>query len=155
MAIWDVDIVPEKKVIIDCVQKLEKNEADVAYPYNGNCYNVSKLLRELFIKKKDIRLLHRHKNKINLLHNQPLVGGAVLVKKDRFIFSGKENEKIYGWGDDDFCRYYHYLALGFKIYRAKICLFHLWHPRQENSCYENNISRDLSKRELFISQNKV
>ena len=155
MAIWDVDIVPEKRVIIDCVQKLEKNEADVAYPYNGNCYNVSKLLRELFIKKKDIHLLHRHKNKINLLHNQPLVGGAVLVKKDRFIFSGKENEKIYGWGDDDFCRYYHYLALGFKIYRARICLFHLWHPRQENSCYENNISRDLSKRELFISQNKV
>ncbi|MFR3488432.1 MAG: hypothetical protein ACLTTP_03580 [Alistipes ihumii] len=24
MAIWDVDIVPEKRVIIDCVQKLEK-----------------------------------------------------------------------------------------------------------------------------------
>lgn len=153
LAIWDVDIVPDRKSIVDCVNQLRNNLADVAYPYNGYCYNVSEIFRELFLKIKDIRLLYRHQKKLNLLYSDILVGGAIFLSKETFIYSGMENEKIYGWGDDDFYRYYKYNILKLRVHRTNTSLFHLWHPRGENSSYINYLNKEISKRELALVLN--
>lgn len=43
MAIWDADIVPDKKMILKAIYKLRNNQADMAFPYNGLCYDVCSL----------------------------------------------------------------------------------------------------------------
>jgi len=125
IAIWDADIVVNKNAILEAVSKLRSHKANVAYPYNGKCFNTSEILRAFFLKRKDIRLLYRHISKMELLYKHPLVGGAVLVDKEKYIYAGMENEKHYGWSNDDFDRYYRFERLGFEIYRVNTCLFHL------------------------------
>ena len=55
LAIWDSDVIINKKIIIDSFNKLKENEADMVYPYDGYFYDVSEPIRELFIKRKSIK----------------------------------------------------------------------------------------------------
>ena len=152
IAIWDADVAVDKKAVLEAVTKLRSEEADVAWPYNGICYNTSEILRTLFMKRKDIRILYRHRDKMVLFHNRLLVGGAVLVNKEKYIYAGMENEKHYGWGDDDFDRAYRFEWLGFKIHRVDTCLFHLSHPRAINSSFASPIQQKISSSERFKTE---
>src|SRR5690606_24008666 len=82
LSIWDTDIVIDKKAIIEAVSHLRIG-IDVAYTYNGVCYNVSDIIRKLYSSKKDIRILYRHRNKLELLYEHLLVGGAVFFNKEK------------------------------------------------------------------------
>jgi predicted glycosyltransferase involved in capsule biosynthesis len=148
VAIWDVDIVVDKNNLEEALRLLRGKEADVVYPYNGKCLDVPPILRILYFKKKNIHLLYRHKDKMDLLHDQLLVGGAVIINRDKFIYAGMENEKHYGWGNDDFDRYYRFLALGYKVHRIDTCLFHLFHSRKNNSKF-HLFQQGITKRALF------
>lgn len=148
IAIWDADVICEKKYIEDAVAHLRESKADVVLPYNGQCLNTSLILRELFLKKRDVRILNRNKDKMDLLHNRPLVGGAVMVNKEKYIYAGMESEKYYGWGDDDFDRYRRFSNLNFNIYRTENCLYHLSHARNQNSGFNSMLNKSISKREL-------
>ncbi|MEN9917667.1 MAG: hypothetical protein RL662_103, partial [Bacteroidota bacterium] len=106
VSVWDVDIIPEKNTILECMDYLRNKKADITYPYNGVCYDLSEIIRSFYLKKKDVRILYRHKSKMELLHPYALVGGAVIMNKKKYIEAGGENEKHYGWGNDDFDRYY-------------------------------------------------
>lgn len=152
-SIWDVDIVPDKKAIIECLTQLRNNNADISYPYNGICYDVTEILKPLYFKKKDVRLLYRHKNKMNLLYPYPLVGGAIIMNRDKYIQAGGENETHYGWGNDDFDRYYRFISLNYVIYRVNTCLFHLAHPRGNNSRFYSSISEKISVAERCMIEN--
>lgn len=149
LAIWDVDIIPDKDAIIDCANKLRKNEANIAYPYNGICYDTPKIIKNVFFKKKELNFLFRHKNKMDRLYPHPLVGGAVLVNREKYIEAGMENEEHYGWGNDDFDRYYRFVGLGYRIHRVNAPLFHLSHPRGDNSQFRSPISSKISSTVRF------
>lgn len=149
VAIWDTDAVVDKDAIIDAVNQLRSQKADVAYPYDGRSFDTSEILRTLFLKQNDIRLLYRHIKKMDLLHERLLVGGAVLIDKNMYILAGLENERYYGWGDDDFDRFYRFQRLGFKIYRGNTCLFHLSHPRSINSFFSSYIQSKISSNERW------
>lgn len=151
MAIWDADIVADKNVIIDSLQYLRNGY--VVYPYNGQCFDTSEILRDLFLTNQDIDLLYRHKNKMKLLYNKPLVGGAVFVDVQKFKDAGGENERHYGWGNDDYDRYYRFLAKGYPIYRTNNPLFHLSHPRGNNSQYHNALAQEISSAERAKKEN--
>lgn len=153
VAIWDTDIIPEKSAILNCIYKLRNNEASVSYPYNGFCYDVPPVIRRYLIRKKDVRFLYRHKNKMTLLHDNILYGGAVFISKSDFTFLGLENESHYGWGNDDFDRYYRFKGLKLKIYREGTNLFHLSHERLFNSSFNNHINGMISKKEILDIQN--
>lgn len=153
LAIWDTDIVPEKKTIIQCVEQLRKRHVDASYPYNGYCFNVSEIIREIFMDKEDICILHRHKNKMNLLYDQILYGGAIFINRQTYIAIGMENEIHYGWGNEDFDRHYRLIGLNKKIFRAEGYLFHLSHPRGVNSRFANNVNMKTSKKEISMLQN--
>lgn len=152
LAIWDADIIPDKNAIIKCMEQLRNKEADVAYPYNGICYDIPKSLKSLYFKKRDIRFLFRHINKMERLYSHALVGGAVIVNKEKYIEAGMENEKHYGWGNDDFDRYYRFVGLGQKIYRINIPLFHLSHSRGDNSKFRSPVSNKISSAVRFSTE---
>lgn len=151
LAIWDVDIVVDKKAIINCIENLRKGEVDtdVAYPYNGLCFDVPDIIKYAFFKKKDYRFLFRHKSKMDRLYSHLLVGGAVLVNRKKYIEAGMENEKHYGWGNDDFDRYYRFVGLKYKIHRVNVPLFHLSHSRGNNSKFRSSISNKISSEARF------
>ena len=148
LAIWDADIIVNKKYIVDIVTQLRNNDIDMAYPYNGICLNVPDIVRELFLKKKNISVLEKNEGKMDQLHNKVLYGGALIVNKDKYIEAGMENEKHYGWGNEDFDRYYRWKNLGYRIYRTKNNLHHLSHPKGINSTFYSTIQQSISSNEL-------
>ena len=88
------------------------------------------------------------KNKLDLLYNREMVGGAVIVDRERYIRVGMENETHYGWGNDDFDRFYRFRGLGYRIHWVNTTLFHLYHPRGDNSRFRSDIFRKISADEL-------
>ncbi|MDR1763359.1 MAG: hypothetical protein LBR64_05330 [Dysgonamonadaceae bacterium] len=148
MAIWDTDIVIDRKAIIETVSRL-RNGADAAFPYSGVCYDIPEIIRALYLKNNDIRILNRNRDKMKLLYEKQLVGGAVFVKTAKYLETGGDNETIYGWGNDDFVRYENWKAHNFSIYRTQNPLFHLCHPRGENSRYRTSFHNKISGAELW------
>lgn len=146
LCLLDADVVLTKTQLQQSLVSLETNE--IVYPYNGYCYNVSPILKHTLFRLKDITFLERNINKMSLLYNKILYGGAVFARTDSYINSGKENEMHFGWGNDDFDRYYRFSNLLYKIHRIDQPLFHLDHPRFKNSCYH-------SKLQSWISINEV
>lgn len=145
IAIWDTDIVIDKSAIVNCVNKLRNELCDVAFPYNGECYDVHPLIKSLFFSKRgNLKILYRHKEKMNLLFSEICVGGAIILNKYKFIQAGCENEKHYGWCNEDHDRFYRFGALGYSIFRTENPLFHLSHPRFNNSNFANDIMRKKS-----------
>jgi hypothetical protein len=78
-----------------------------------------------------------------------MVGGAVIVDRERYFEAGMENETHYGWGNDDFDRFYRFRGLGYKIYWVDTPLFHLCHPRGDNSRFRSDIFKRISSEELY------
>lgn len=148
LAIWDADIAPDRKAIVETVGMLRQNRADAAYPYNGLCYDVPDIIRRLYIRGTDFRILRRNMEKMNPLYEFRLYGGAVFVSKDRYMDAGMENEAYYGWGNDDFDRYARFCESGLTIYRSDNPLFHLYHPRGENSQYITAFKKKRSDAEF-------
>jgi Predicted glycosyltransferases len=155
VSIWDADTIVEDITIIECLDKLRRGEADIALPYNGVCLDTSDILRKLYFKKQDIEVFKCNTDKMDRLYNRILTGGAVLMNRQKFISIGGENEVYYGWGDDDYDRYIRFMNHGMKIYRSKSVLFHLSHPRGENSGFNTELRQRISKGELYKTQNRM
>jgi hypothetical protein len=75
-SIWDADAISDKKYIEKAISLLRSGDADVVYPYKGVFLETSYMIRELYLRKKSMTVLH--KNKMNLLYNKVLYGGAVI-----------------------------------------------------------------------------
>ena len=77
------------------------------------------------------------------------VGGAFLVNKYMYLNAGGGNENFYGWGPEDLERFRRIKILGLPVYRATGCLFHLHHPRNENSGFATP-ELEVSNRKEFL-----
>jgi hypothetical protein len=137
IGIWDADVIIHYKQIIDAVEKLREGY-EIAYPYNGDFYDTSDIIREQFWKRQDIKLLIRHQAKMKMIYGKQLKGGAVFVNKEAYLKAGLENEKFYGWSPEDSERYDRFKTFGYKIYRSSGSLFHLTHSRGSNSTYRTS-----------------
>jgi hypothetical protein len=155
VSLWDADVVCNPRSIIESVSVLRRGDADVSYPYNGICFNTSSIIREGFLKRRKMQFLEKHKGKMTSLHKQQLFGGGVFINYKKFFESGCENENYYGWGDDDFDRYEKYKILGYRIYRVNSELYHLTHPRYNNSNYTSSVNKKISKKELRDTKNST
>ncbi len=150
IAVWDSDVVIPKEQIFKAVFKLRK-DFDVAYPYDGNFYDTSDIIREHYIQNNSIQILQKNKRKLNKIYGDNLKGGAFIINRDAYIKGGMENENFYGWASEDFDRYEKWIALDFKIFRSQGCLFHLTHPRGINSKFRSNEQRNYTDRLLFLT----
>jgi len=141
LAIWDVDVILEPNQILDSVQNLREGNCDVAYPFNGDYFDVSDIFRGHYFVNQDIEFLKKNKDKMDTLYKVDgvigAVGGAIFIKTESYLNSGMDNEDFYGWGLEDGERYYRWLELDYKIYRNKDCLFHLSHPRDSNGKFRS------------------
>lgn len=153
ICIWDADVIIPANQILTTANYLRNDEADMAYPYDGCFLDVSRKIRELFINKKDIRILKRHRNKMLEPYVKEMKGGAVMVNREKYIQSGMENEGFYGWGPEDFERYERWKTLGYKIKRSEGCLFHLTHPRDINGTFNSSLQMRNSNQVYFITRN--
>ena len=136
LGIWDVDVLVDHEQILDAAQHLRQNLCDVAYPFDGDCYDTSDILRNHYVVHRDLEFLKTNRRKMQLMYNVEgvigAVGGAIIVKTDKYRLSGMDNEAFYGWGLEDGERHYRWLCFDFQIYRSKGYIFHLTHTRDSN-----------------------
>lgn len=141
IGIWDTDIIIAPNQILESIQQIRANNCDIAYPYNGDFFDMSTILRSHYVLNKNIIFLDKNKSKMNLLYCVKniigAVGGAILANTQKYIYAGMENEEFYGWGLEDGERHYRWLNFGFVIYRNEGPLFHLTHPRTLNSSFQS------------------
>ncbi len=136
IGIWDADVIVPHEQIPDAIEHLRQKRCDVAYPFDGKCYDTSDILRNHYLVHRDLDFLMTNRGKMQLMYNVEgvigAVGGAILVKTDKFRLAGMDNEAFYGWGLEDGERHYRWLSFDFEIYRSKGCIFHLTHTRESN-----------------------
>lgn len=149
IGIWDTDVIIPKQQIIDSILKLRQGYK-IAYPYDGRFYDTSEIIREFYLKSRDINVLLKNKDKMHMIYGDEMIGGAVFVNKEAFIQAGMEKESYYGWGLEDSDRHERWKALKYNIYRSMGCLFHFTHPRGSNSRFRSidqivSTTRELNK----------
>ena len=144
LAVWDVDVLVDKRQIIDAMEKLRQGVADMAYPCNGRCYDTSEIIRALYIRKPQMKILDRNRERMNLLYGENVKGGAFLANTEKYRLSGMENENFYGWGPEDFERYYRWVNMQFKVYNSPGVMYHFTHPRDLNGQYNSMRQRELT-----------
>lgn len=136
IAIWDADVILCPEQIWDSILHL-RNGYDVAYPYDGDFFDTSLILRTLYLKTNNVDYLKTQSSKMILPYGKNMTGGAVIVNRKSYIMAGMENELFYGWGPEDLERYMRWKNTGYKIYRSTGCLYHLTHPRNLNGQYNS------------------
>lgn len=150
LCIWDADVVVPVLQIAEAVEKMRTEGFEVALPYDGRALDTSVSIRNLFMQSRRIGVLQRQRNKMNPLHkNLTLRGGAVFVNTDAYKKAGMDNLSFYGWGSEDFDRYERWTILGYRIYIVIGVLFHLTHPRGENSTFSRKNQVVDSETALF------
>ena len=136
IGIWDVDVIVDHDQILDALQHLRQNLCDIAYPFDGDCYDTSDLLRNHYLVHRDPEFLKANRGKMQLMYKVEgiigAVGGAILVRSDKYRLSGMDSEAFYGWGLEDGERHYRWLCFDYVIYRSKGYIFHLTHTRDTN-----------------------
>ena len=150
---WHSETNIDKKSVMDADNALRSSHADIAYPYNGIVYQTSDILRRNYLNTKDIKVLYKNLNKLDFLYNQPIHGGEVFVNKNKYFDAGMENERHYGWGNEYYDCYNRFTNLGYNVYRGDAHLFHLYHPRKENSSFRPKTFHYISSNELFRISN--
>lgn len=138
VGIWDADAITSKEQILDAVNYIRSGRAIMSFPYDGRFIMLSPMYSDKLIKSGLNRGLSKKVVNRYLAHGPHSVGGAFFVNKKIYLESGGENEYFYGWGPEDAERVKRMEILGYPVYRAKGPLFHLHHPRKENSWYGND-----------------
>ncbi|MDR1153632.1 MAG: hypothetical protein LBL04_02890 [Bacteroidales bacterium] len=136
LALWDADVIADYRQIEDSISKLRNGDADIVFPYDG-FLDVSMIIRNLYLQKKNVKLLHHYKEWMDLKYGSNFIGGAFFANKEKYINAGMENENFYGWGNADYERFHRWEKLKYKIHRSKGALYHLSHPRDLNGKYRS------------------
>lgn len=153
ICIWDIDIIIPPNQILEAMNKLRNEKYDIALPYDGRALDTPAIIREMFVKNSSITLLNRQQNKMNLLYKTiHLRGGAFFANTEAYKKAGMENTAFYGWGSEDFDRFDKWKILGYNIYLAKGVLFHLTHPRGDNSKFKHTSQYINSEESLFTTR---
>lgn len=153
LCIWDADVIVPVSQIQDAVNKMRTKGYEVALPYDGRALDTSEPIRELFLQNNKVSILEKQQKKMNPLHQSlTLRGGAVFVNTSAYRCSGMENLAFYGWGSEDFDRYDKWTTLGYKIYIGNGVLFHLTHPRGDNSMFNRKNQLIMSETALFLTR---
>jgi len=153
IAIWDSDVISTVQQIVDTVELLRTHEADIVYPYSRFFLDTSDIIRRMYLESRKLQVLIKNKDKMKEMYPPNPVGGAFFCNRTKYIESGMENERYYGWGIEDGERYARFNNLDYKIKRIEGPLFHLSHPRGINSNAQHPDQKLIKLRELTYSLN--
>lgn len=150
VSIWDVDVIASVSQISQSVELLREG-VDFVYPYEKYFFDTSDVLRNLYLKNRDISLLDDYKSFMKEMYPPNPVGGSFFANRQSYLESGAENENFYGWGLEDGERFERWKNLGFIIKRVEGPLYHLSHPRGLNSVILHSDHSIDKQRELLKS----
>ena len=150
VGVWDTDVAITYGQISDAVKVIRTGRAVMSFPYDGRFYTLSPKDSDLFVQDRSFERLDELMKTSHLAHGPHSVGGAFLVNRKVYLQSGGENEHFYGWGPEDAERVKRMKILGLPVYRASGPLFHLYHPRKENSWY-GSADIELKNRQEFLT----
>ena len=145
VAVWDSDVLVKPEQIIQSVDLLRNKKADFVFPYDGKFLDTSKIVRELYMEKKLLKLLVENAGKMQALYEPKPVGGGYFADRESYIASGMENESYYGWGLEDGERVNRWKVLEYKVERVKGDMYHLTHERKYNSTPQSPIQHELKR----------
>lgn len=148
LAVWDTDVILLPAQMEEAVRLLRDHKADMVYPYDGRFYNVPGIIKNIYLNIRDINALTENVGKMNLMYGSHSVGGAFMVNKKAYEKAGMENESFYGWGPEDVERTKRMEILGYTIRKVTGSLFHLPHPRKENSWFGSKEAEIHNRQEM-------
>lgn len=151
LAVWDADVLFSPFQVQDAIQQLRLQKCDFCYPYDGDFWDTSKLIREEYLEHEEISLLEELKDLMVAPYGPRMRGGAFLANTQRYKEAGMENLNFYGWGPEDWERYERWMNLGYRIGYTKGCLYHLSHPRDMNGTHNSSQQRMYSHFERFLA----
>lgn len=155
LGVWDADVLIPADRLDQAIGLLERGEADMVLPYDGHAYNISYDLAEAYVNGGRERTLLDHCLRIHSMFGRHSCGGAFIVDKSAYVEAGGENESIVAWGPEDLERYKRWEIGGYQIVRLDGFLFHVSHPRKENSRYYSpEIARQVMQA-LFATCRKM
>lgn len=153
LGVWDADVIVPIENIKQALDMLTTNQADMVYPYDGRFYNIPDDILDDYIKCGDEKIFvmdERMKSTSFIKHS---CGGAFMVNKQSYIDAGGENEKFTGWGPEDLERFKRWEILGYCVARLDGGIYHMSHPRNENSRYFDRKSKNRMLKALLETCN--
>lgn len=137
VAVWDCDVIIPPNQLKEAVQVLEEGRSSFIFPYEKEFLDTGIILREIFVKERNIDILLSQKAKMIPLYGPDPIGGAFLANRKDYRTIGMENPNFYGWGREDGERLHRWKGMGYKHCRIHGPLFHLSHPRGINSSFHS------------------
>jgi len=148
---WDCDNITPALQVWLAVDKLRKDEADMAYPFGGH---VARMKRDQWFrmmeKSLDVGVTAGVKWP-GRWGPEPIVssvGHAVVVNKVKFLESGGENEYFISYGPEDCERFDRWNKLGYRVARIPGTMYHMDHYCGPDSTVKNSYFK-ANKEELY------
>lgn len=138
IAVWDSDVIVPVEQLLTSISLLRSKITDFVLPYDGRFYDTGPDLREVFFKHLNLIDLDQNAETMSLIYGFSASGGGFLANSIQYLDAGLENEGFKGWGIEDGERLRRWEILGFEVCRIKGKMFHLFHPRGQNSSFEND-----------------
>ena len=148
LAIWDTDVLIPSHQIELALKYLRNKDEDMVFPYDGRFFFTSKVFKQLYQQQKNIDVFELNEDKFSLPAGSHSVGGAFIVNREAYINAGMENENFYGWGPEDVERVKRWEILGYRIKKIEGALYHLQHPRMQNSWFASQKLELQNRKEL-------
>lgn len=148
LAVWDTDVIVPPIQIVQSAEYLRKQEAHFVYPYEEKFLETSIILRELFLKTRNLNLLMNNMGKMTELYLPNPVGGGFFANRSAYMDSGIENYHFYGWGREDGDRLNRWEIMGYQHKRVSGPLFHLTHERGLNSKFHTDEQNQIKMSEI-------
>lgn len=136
-------VISDSDIIIDINQLSLASEMHVRHsavmtlPYDGRCFYIPKQLTSAFYDNPEVLFLKDHKDGMSLMNGYHTVGGIFIVSVCKYLECGWENENFKGWGPEDAERVHRLKILGSTPLRIQGEIYHMFHPRGNNSRYYN------------------
>lgn len=136
--VLDADIIMSTESLSAAIVSHEQEAAILSLPYDGRCFYVNQLCTELFHKHHSVKSLEFLKHNLTLMNGFKTVGGIYIVSVKKYMQAGMENEHFSGWGPEDTERIHRLEILGHSVNRYPGAIYHLYHPRLDNSKFYND-----------------
>ena len=137
VAIWDADILLPLSQIEASVLAIIEQGYLLSIPYDGVVKMLSEAQSEAFeYSGQGCDYLTMFAATYARLMRRPSCGGVFVVDREKYLHWGGDNERFVSWGPEDAERIRRIEILGYPVHWVKEGpLYHLWHPRGENSGY--------------------
>lgn len=155
IAVWDADVIVPAEQVLKSVEDIRSGKKIFSIPYDGRVYKCDELLSNIFKQTQRIEILKKLMPALPLMYGYHSPGGAFMADREKYIKTGGENLNFKSWGPEDSERIKRFEILNIPVHRSEGPLFHLWHPRGQNSWYANRDEEISNRKELIRTCQKI